>query len=215
MYLTITRPDITYAVNKLCQFSSSPKNSHLQVACKVLHFLKGTIGLGLFYYATSDLTLKEFTDADWTSCTDTRRSTSGVCMFLGPSLISWKSKKHQTVSHSSAESEYKAMEVAIREIEWLVNLLKEFMVPQSQPVTFYCDSTAAIRIPNNLVFHERTKHIDLDCHMVRGRILSGLIKTLHVRTDLQLADVFTKPLYPTQFKALISKMALSSIFSPS
>uniref|UniRef100_A0A1J3D4V3 Copia protein n=1 Tax=Noccaea caerulescens TaxID=107243 RepID=A0A1J3D4V3_NOCCA len=215
MYLTITRPDITYAVNRLCQFTSAPKASHLKAAHKVLHYLKGTIGLGIFYSAESDLLLKGFTDADWNSCGDTRRSTSGFCMFLGPSLISWKSKKQQTSSHSSAESEYRAMEFAVREITWLVNLLRDFQVHQPQPVAFYCDSMAAIHIANNAVFHERTKHIENDCHIVRDKITSGLIKTMHVRTDGQLADVFTKPLFPTQFHSLIGKMSLLSIYSPS
>lgn len=89
----------------------------------MVHYLKGTIGLGLFYSVDSYFLLQAFTDADWTSCPDTRRSTSGFCMFLGKSLISWKSKKQQTTSHSSAESEYRAMELAVREVQWLVNLL--------------------------------------------------------------------------------------------
>ncbi|KAG7588381.1 Integrase catalytic core [Arabidopsis suecica] len=189
MYLTITRPDITYAVNKLCQFTSAPKESHMKAAQKVLHYVKGTIGDGLFYSADCDLVLQAFTDADWASCLDSRRSTSGFCMFLGKSLISWKSKKQQTASHSSAESEYRAMECAVREVAWLVNLLREFGAPQERSVAFFCDSTAAIHIANNAVFHERTKHVELDCHIVRDKVVSGLIKTLHVKTDEQLADV--------------------------
>ncbi|CAA7024600.1 unnamed protein product [Microthlaspi erraticum] len=136
-------------------------------------------------------------------------------MFLGPSLISWKSKKQQTVSHSSAESEYRAMEFAVHEIAWLVKLLREFQVHQPQPVAFYCDSIAAIHIANNAVFHERTKHIENDCHIVRDRIVSGLIKTLHVKTAIQLADIFTKPLYPAPFHSIVGKMSLLSIYSPS
>lgn len=109
MYLTITRPDITFAVNKLCQHCSAPKASQLKAAYKVLQYLKGTIGLEIFYFSTNNLVLTAFTDADWNSCKDSKRSTSGFCMFFGPSLISWKSKKQDTVFHSSAESEYRGM----------------------------------------------------------------------------------------------------------
>ncbi|KAG7552168.1 Integrase catalytic core [Arabidopsis thaliana x Arabidopsis arenosa] len=212
MYLTITRPDITYAVNRLCQFSSAPKASHLKAAYKVIHYLKGTIGLGLFYSATSDLCLKAYTDADWNSCKDSRRSTSGYCMFLGNSLISWKSRKQDVCSASSAESEYRAMAMGSKEIAWLVKLLNEFQVPQNKPVPLFCDSTAAIHIANNSVFHERTKHVENDCHITRDRIDQGLLKTLHVQTTNQIADALTKPLYPALFQSLIGKMSLLSIY---
>lgn len=96
-----------------------------------------------------------------------------------------------------------------------MNLLHELQVPQTKSVALFCDSTAAIHIANNDVFHERTKHLELDCHKVRECVTSGLVKTLHVRTDQQLADVFTKPLFPGQFHALIDKMALISIYLPS
>lgn len=215
MYLTITRPNITFAVNKLSQYTSAPKKSHHQAALRVLHYLKGTVGLGLFYSVDSDLVLQAFTDADWASCLDSRRSTSGYCMFLGNSLISWKSKKQQTVSHSSAESEYRAMEYGSRELIWLRNLLAELQYPQSGPVAFYCDSTAAIHIASNPVFHERTKHIELDCHQVRERFVRGFIKLFHVRTNNQVADIFTKALFSPQFYSLVGKMALKSIYLPS
>lgn len=214
MYLTITRPDITFAVNKLCQFTSTPKASHLQAAMRVLRYLKGSIGLGLFYSAESTLVLQAFTDADWASCLDSRRSTSGYCMFLGNALISWKSKKQQTVSHSSAESEYRAMEFGSREVVWLRNLLAELQSEQHGPVAFFCDSTAAIHIATNSVFHERTKHIELDCHQVRERVVRGFIKLLHVRTTNQLADIFTKALFSPLFYSLVGKMALKSIYLP-
>lgn len=123
MYLTIARPDITFAVNILCKFCAVPKNSHFKAAYKVVHYLKGTIGRGVFYSSSNDLILKTFTDADRSSCKDTRRSTTSYCMFLGNSMVSWKSTKQPTVSHSSAESEYRAMGFAVREVEWLVKLL--------------------------------------------------------------------------------------------
>lgn len=215
MYLTITRPDITFAVNKLGQFTSTPKASHLQAAMRVLSYLKGSIGLGLFYSAEFTLVLQAFTDADWASCLDSRRSTSGYCMFLGNALISWKSKKQQTVSHSSAESEYRAMEFGSREVVWLRNLLAELQSEQSDHVAFFCDSTAAIHIATNPVFHERTKHIELDCHQVRKRVVRGVIKLLHVRTTNQLVDIFTKALFSPLFYSLVGNMALKSIYLPS
>ena len=135
-------------------------------------------------------------------------------MFLGSSLIVWKSKKQDVVSHSSAE-EYRAMSVVVKEIIWIVNLLGELQAPQSKAVAFFCDSTAAIHIVNNPVFYERTKHVESDCHQVRDHIVSGLIKTLHVGTSTQIADMLTKPLYPTQFTSLISKMSLHLIYASS
>ncbi|XP_019095590.1 PREDICTED: uncharacterized protein LOC109130470 [Camelina sativa] len=105
MYLTITRPNITFAVNKLCQFSSVMRSSHLIAVYRVLQYIKGTVGQGLFYYVDSDLTLKGYADADYGSCKDSRRSTTGFSMVLGSSIISWCSKKQPTVSRSSAEAE--------------------------------------------------------------------------------------------------------------
>lgn len=205
MYLTITRPDITFAVNKLCQYCSAPKPSHLKAAYRVLQYLKGTIGLGLFYSSTNDLVLTAFTDADWNSCKDSRRSTSGFCMFLGHSLISWKSKKQETVSHSSAESEYRAMSFAVREVQWLVNMLRDFEAPQLTPVPFFCDSTAAIHIANNAVFHERTKHLESDCHKVRDMVKCKLIKTLHVTSTNQLADTLLNRYNLVSFILLLAR----------
>ncbi|KAL9811657.1 putative RNA-directed DNA polymerase [Arabidopsis thaliana] len=108
MYLNITSPDITFAVNKLAQFSMAPRKAHLQAVYKILQYIKGTIGQGLFYSATSELQLKVYADADYNSCRDSRRSTSGYCMFLGDSLICWKSRKQDVVSKSSAEAEYRS-----------------------------------------------------------------------------------------------------------
>ena len=166
LYLTLTRPDICYSVHKLSQFMSSPKIPHLQAAYKVLKYLKKTLGQGLFLSASFELRLKAYYDANWAACPDTKGSVSRFCVFLGDSLISWKCKKQQVVSRSSTELEYRAMATVTSEVVCLLALLKTFGLDHNQPASLYCDSKAALYIVTNPVFHERTKHIKVDCHFI-------------------------------------------------
>ncbi|XP_060959079.1 uncharacterized mitochondrial protein AtMg00810-like [Cannabis sativa] len=215
LYLTLSRPDITYAVNTLSQFMSSPRTPHMQVVHHLLRDLKRCPGQGLLYSSTSTLHLRGFSDSDWASCPTTRRSTSGFCIFIGDCLIFWKTKKQTTISRSSTEAEYRALATAGSEVTWLQYLLKDLQIPQDAPAFLYCDNQSAIHIANNPTFHERTKHNELDCHFIREKIKASAIRLIPVNTTLQLADAFTKPLPSTILSSHIRKMAVYDIYSPS
>ncbi|KAJ3702693.1 hypothetical protein LUZ61_006398 [Rhynchospora tenuis] len=182
IYLTITRPDLCYSVHVLAQFMHAPLDIHYNAAIRVLRYLKGSPGQGIVLTADNDLLLSGYCDSDWASCPLTRRSLTGYFVMLGDSPISWKTKKQHTVSRSSAEAEYRSMATTSCELTWLKSLLKSLGVSHTRPMKLICDSQAALHIAANPVFHERTKHIEIDCHFVRDKIQGGHIVTSHVRT---------------------------------
>ena len=122
LYFTITRPDLSFSVNRLSQFLIKPRIPHLQATYHVLQYVKATVGQGLFYSSSSAIELKAFADSDWAACLDTRRSISGFCVFIGDSLVPWKSKKQHIVSRSSTKAEYHSMENATYELMWMFSL---------------------------------------------------------------------------------------------
>ena len=209
VYLTITRPDISYAVNLMSQFMQQPRHLHFAAVKRIIRYLLGTSTRGLFYKLGSSLTLHSYSDSDWAGCPDSRKSTTGWCMYLDDALISWKCKKQERVSKSSTEAEYRAMSSACSEIIWLRRILSELGFPQTSPTPLHVDNTSAIQITANPVFHERTKHIEVDCHYIREAFAEQPITLPHVSTELQTADIFTKPLTRTHHQFFVGKLMLA------
>ena len=140
---------------------------------------------------------------------------TGYLLKFGDSLISWKSKKQNTVSQSSAEAEYRSLATLTAKVVWVTSLFKELCVKLESSAIIHCDSKAALQIAANPVFHERTKHIEIDCHFIREKILQGLIRTNYIISKEQQADVLTKALGRTQHDFLLSKLGLLNIFNTS
>ncbi|XP_021992186.1 uncharacterized mitochondrial protein AtMg00810-like [Helianthus annuus] len=198
-YLTITRPDICYAVNQVSQFLHAPTVDHFKEVKRILRYLKGTIAFGLHYSRPTTTSLLGYSDADWAHCLETRRSTYGYSIFLGGNLISWSAKKQPTVARSSCESEYRAMANTAAEIVWITHLLQELhALPPNRP-TILCDNQSALFLTQNPISHKRAKHIDLDYHFLRELVNAGKLVTKFVPTKLQVADIFTKSLPTSQF----------------
>ncbi|CAL1400060.1 unnamed protein product [Linum trigynum] len=208
LYLTVTRPDITYVVNLLSQAVHAPTQDHLATAHRVLRYLKGSPGRGLLFPVNHSLKLTAYCDADWDGCQTTRRSTTGYFIRLGSSPVSWRTKKQSVVARFSAEAEYRAMASTVCEILWLRWLLQDLGVPPQGPTPLYCDNQAALHIAANPVFHERTKHVEMDCHFVRERVQSLDIAPRKIPTAEQPADLFTKGLGVEHHHHLLSKLGM-------
>ncbi|XP_019200291.1 PREDICTED: uncharacterized protein LOC109193920 [Ipomoea nil] len=216
-YLTITHPDLSFAVNQLCQHMHAPIVSHWEQLKRVLRYVKGTVSFGLRIRKSLSRELhafsnsnwvgcledgKEhhaFSDSNWVGCLEDQKSTSDFALFLGSNLVSWVCKKQRTVARSSSEVEYKALADVCAELIWIVSLLREIKVTGIFVPKLWCNNLGATYMCANPFFHARTKHVEIDYHFVRDRVASGDIHVNFISTKDQLGDIFTKALPSPRF----------------
>ncbi|KFK44388.1 hypothetical protein AALP_AA1G251100, partial [Arabis alpina] len=210
-YLSFTRPDLCYAVNKLSQYMHSPTSDHWSALKRLLRYLAGTTDHGIFLQKGTTLTLHAYSDADWAGDKDDYVSTNGYIVYLGSHPLSWSSKKQKGIARSSTEAEYRSVANTAAEVKWLCSLLGELGITLTHPPVIYCDNVGATYLCANPVFHSRMKHIALDYHFIRNQVQSGALRVVHVSTHDQLADVLTKPLSRMAFNKFSSKIGVTRV----
>jgi hypothetical protein len=165
IYLTVIRPDISFAVSQISQFMHAPKTIHMEAVNKILRYLKKTPGKVILMKNNNTKEICDYFDADWDRSFD-RKSTTSYCTFVGGNIVILKSKKQNAVARSSAEAEYRAMASTVSELIWIKQLLADLNITTHLPIKMFCDNQAACHIASNPVFQERTKHIEIDCHFI-------------------------------------------------
>jgi len=230
-----TRPDVTYAVSQCAKFSSKPKNAHWWALKKILRYLKGTADYGIHYkspgrrtsLSLQDISLPEAylssvsakesagvtidanVDADYANSMDDRRSVTGFVNFMAEGPITWQSKTQASVALSTMEAEYMALAAETQEAIWLRMVLEELGVPIAGPIAIREDNKACQMFADHAGNFSRTKHIDVRYHFVRERLERGEIRVDYVRTDEQVADIFTKALPRDLFKKFRARLVVS------
>ncbi|KAJ9566613.1 hypothetical protein OSB04_002579 [Centaurea solstitialis] len=207
LYLTASRPDIMFATCFCARFQANPKESHMLAMKRILRYLKGTPNRGLWNPKESGFELVAFSDADHGGFQLDRKSTSGHVQFLGDKLVSWGSKKQHCVSTSTAEVEYVAAASCCSQVLWMRTQLRDYGYNFNH-IPIYCDSKSTIAITCNPVQHTRTKHIDIRYHFIKDHVERGTIELYFVKTEYQLADLFTKPLDEKRFNFLFSMLGM-------
>lgn len=212
MYLAIgTRPDIAHAVGVASRFVEKPTIVHERAAKRILKYLKRTINFGILYIHSTTKEIQAFSDADYAGCLDTRRSTSGYAFIFCHGAISWGSERQHSVSLSTAESEYMAAALCVKELVWIRKICIEIFDENSFNIKLFMDNDSAIRLTKNPEFHKRTKHIDVRYHFIREKYAENQFTLQHVPSDRMAADVLTKALAAQKFNGLIKMLGVTQI----
>nr|GFB39261.1 retrovirus-related Pol polyprotein from transposon TNT 1-94 [Tanacetum cinerariifolium] len=210
MFLTSSRPYIVHATCLCARYQAKPTEKHLKEVKKIFRYLWGTINTGLWYTKDSGFELTEFSDADYAGCKDTFKSTSGGAQFLGEKLVSWSSKKQDCTALSTAEAEYVSLSACCAQVLWMRTQLTDYGFYFNK-IQIYCDSKSAIAISCNSVQHSRTEHIDVRYHFIKEHVEKGTIERYFIKTDYQLADIFTNALPIDRFNSLVRRLGMRSL----
>ena len=213
IYLSHTRPDIAYAVSVVSRFMHNPSKQHMDAVVRILRYLKSAPGKGLLFSKHGNTDILGYSYSDWAGKGD-RRSTSGYLTFVGGNLVTWKSKKQKVVSLSSAEAEYRAMVKGICELLWLKRLMGELGFSSEKPMKLFCDNQSAIKIAENPVQHDRTKHVEIDRNFIYEKLENKEIEVPYVSTKGQLADMLTKAQTNSAFSNSLVKLGIYDIYAP-
>ncbi|GJX56341.1 hypothetical protein Tco_0286238 [Tanacetum coccineum] len=207
IYLTSSRSDLVQAVCYCSRYQAKPTEKHLKEVKRIFRYSKKTIHMGLWYPKDSGFELAVFSNACHAGCLDIRKITYGGIQFLGDKLVGWSSKKQDCTVMSIAEAEYVALSVNCAQVLWMRTQLKDYGFDYNK-IPLYCDSQTAIAILCKPVHHSRTKHINVRYHFIEEHVENGIIKLYFVRTEYQLADMFTKALSKERFEYLVERLGM-------
>jgi len=212
IYLSHTRPDISYAVSIVSQFMHCPSKDHMDAVVRILWYLKSAPGKGLMFSKNDHLDIEGYTDADWAGNLSDRKSTSRYFTFVGGNLVTWRSKKQKVVALSSVEAEFRGMAKGLCELLWLRRLLSEIGFAPNSEMNLYCDNKAAIEISQNPIQHDRTKHIEIDRHFIKQNLEEKVICFPYVGQRINLLICLQK-LSPTKtFTAHLTSWVSKTFF---
>nr|GEW82039.1 hypothetical protein [Tanacetum cinerariifolium] len=209
MYLTASRPDLTFDVCMCAWYQAKPTKKHLHAVKRIFKYLRGSVNRGLWHPKDFSIALTAYAEVDHAGCQDTRRSTSGCMQLLGDRLISWSSKRQKSAAISSTKAEYIAFFGCCAQVLWMRSQLTDYGLGFNK-IPMYCDNKSAIALCCNNVQHSQSKHIDIRFHFIKEQVENGVVELYFVNTEYQLAGIFTKALGRERIELLINKLGMRS-----
>ena len=202
LYLTASRPNISYSVGVCARYQANPKESHMTTLKRIIKYVKTTVDFSVLYSKDTDDILVGYSDVDWVGNADYRKSTSRGCFYVGNNLVSWMSKKQNFISLSTTEAEYITSGSCCTQLLWMQKLLHDYGI---------CQEHLTVNIFKNPVQHSRTKHIEIRHYFIRELVEDGTLTLEFIHIDDQKANLFTKPLDSKQFEFLYQNIGVISM----